>query len=206
MAKYRGQIRSWKPSCDVLPSVTSPCGMISWPITPAHRQPLVFHLLFLSITKGKLGVPSVRAWQTTRTALLRTMEQNKGLADLSSTGPGLPSRSEGYLALLQVHLPKTESKKLTLQFIGPCEIHPVINPVTVQLTLPRNMKVHNVFHVSQVKPVWTRLPGLLTSCLLFFTVNTLIVSSWKSPAFDRVLTVKDKPFFFFCLNKKFTLN
>lgn len=123
--------------------------MISWPITPARRQPLVFHLLFLSITQGKLGVPSVRAWQTTRTGLLKTMEQNKGLSDLSSTGPGLPSWPEGYLALLQVPLPKTESKKLPLRFIGPFEIHPVINPVTVRLTLPRNMKVYSVFHVSQ---------------------------------------------------------
>lgn len=118
----------------------------------------------------------------------RLMAKQRGrLAD--GTGPGPPSRPEGFLALLKVHLPKTESKKLPPRFIGPFEIHPVINPVTVRLTLPRNMKVHNVFHVSQVKPVWTSLSGLLTTCLLFFTVNTLIVSSWKSPAFGSATSV-----------------
>uniref|UniRef100_A0A3P9BBG8 Chromo domain-containing protein n=1 Tax=Maylandia zebra TaxID=106582 RepID=A0A3P9BBG8_9CICH len=50
---------------------------------------------------------------------------------------------------------RTESKKLSPRFLGPFSVQAVLNPVTVRLALPRNMKVHNVFHVSQLRPVRT---------------------------------------------------
>lgn len=48
---------------------------------------------------------------------------------------------------------RTESKKLPLQFIGPFAIDAIITPVSVHLKLPRNMRIHNVFYVLQIKLV-----------------------------------------------------
>lgn len=39
----------------------------------------------------------------------------------------------------------------SFRFTGPFDILFALNPVTVCLNLPRNMKIHNAFHVSQVK-------------------------------------------------------
>uniref|UniRef100_A0A669EY60 Tf2-1-like SH3-like domain-containing protein n=1 Tax=Oreochromis niloticus TaxID=8128 RepID=A0A669EY60_ORENI len=46
---------------------------------------------------------------------------------------------------------RTESRKLTPRFIGPYEITARLNPVTYRLRLLSAMKVHPVFHVSQLK-------------------------------------------------------
>ena len=49
----------------------------------------------------------------------------------------------------------TDSRKLAPRYVGPYTIAQVNNPSALQLTLPPSLKVHPVFHVSQVKPVAT---------------------------------------------------
>ena len=56
--------------------------------------------------------------------------------------------------LLAKDLPlPTLSRKLAPRYVGPYTIERVVNPSALRLQLPSSLKVHPVFHVSQVKPV-----------------------------------------------------
>ena len=56
--------------------------------------------------------------------------------------------------LLARNLPiHTESRKLSPRYVGPYTIESIVNPAAVRLSLPASLRVHPVFHVSQVKPV-----------------------------------------------------
>ena len=47
---------------------------------------------------------------------------------------------------------KVPSKKLAPHFVGPFPITKIVGPAAVRLRLPRSLRVHPTFHVSQVKP------------------------------------------------------
>eukprot|EP00064_Thunnus_orientalis_P006182 superscaffoldBa00000633_g6198 len=108
-----------------------------------------------------IAVPSVQAHMRrcrrtrtrARTALLRAATRAWAQADRHRTP--VPDYSPGQKVwLLSKDIPlRVESKKLSPRYVGPFEIHSVINPCAVHLKLPPSLRIHPTFHVSQLKPV-----------------------------------------------------
>uniref|UniRef100_A0AAY5K731 Gypsy retrotransposon integrase-like protein 1 n=1 Tax=Esox lucius TaxID=8010 RepID=A0AAY5K731_ESOLU len=110
-----------------------------------------------------LAVPSVqdnlcrcrKVWEDSREAFLQTTERNKKVADRHRVAAPLYQPGQRvWLSSSNIPL-RTETRKLSPWFLGPFEIESIINPSAVRLKLPRSMRVHPTFHVSQLKPVIT---------------------------------------------------
>lgn len=113
------------------------------------------------VQEGDIAVPSIqlhlrscrRIWRETRAALLRSAEGNKRIADCHRrAAPTYKPGQKVWLSSKNIPL-KTKSKKLSPRSAGPFVIDSIINPTAIKLRLPAAMRVHPVFHVSQLKPV-----------------------------------------------------
>jgi len=99
-----------------------------------------------------------RFWKAARTALLRATAQAQRDANRRRVRAPVyrPGEKVWLLARdLPLQTSQTSTRKLNPRFVGPYSVDRVISPVAVRLHLPPALKVHPVFHVSQLKPVST---------------------------------------------------
>ena len=96
-----------------------------------------------------------RVWKTARNAMVTNSDRvqraaNRRRVPASAYHPG----QKVWLLAHDLPLP-TFSRKLAPRYVGLYVIEKVVNPAALRLLLPPSLKVHPVFHVSQVKPVAT---------------------------------------------------
>ena len=91
-------------------------------------------------------------WATARQVLVRQGDRVKGAADRRRRpAPVYQPGQNVWLSAKHLHL-KVPSPKLAPRFVGPFPISRVISPAAIRLRLPRSLRVHPTFRVSQVKP------------------------------------------------------
>jgi len=93
-----------------------------------------------------------RIWATARQVLVRQGDRVKGAANRKRRpAPEYQPGQKVWLSAKHLQL-KVPSSKLAPRFVGPFPISKVISPPAIRLQLPRSLRVHPTFHVSQVKP------------------------------------------------------
>ncbi len=121
-------------------------------------QPPIFSSL-----ESEVAVPSAhafvqrcrRTWSRARQTLLQVGARTKAKADRHRSRPPVyVVGQEVWLSSKNIPL-RTVCNKLAPKFIGPFTVTKIISPVAVRLKLlPAYKRIHSVFHVSKLKPVF----------------------------------------------------
>ena len=101
-----------------------------------------------------------------------------------------------WLSTMNLCLTRT-SKKLSKCWVGPYVITKLVGNNTVELKLPRSMKIHPVVNISQVKPYKERLPRqplqkpgpviVTEDCDVEYEVNYIVDSHWKGKQLEYLV-------------------
>ena len=107
--------------------------------------------------------PAVKDFAALFRKVVAASEKAKELMKLQADKHRLPTLDyqvgqEVWLSTDRLRMLNHPSKKLTEKWIGPYEVLRVA-PNTVELKLPKSLKIHPVINVSQVKPYLGALPG-----------------------------------------------
>ncbi len=121
-------------------------------------QPPIFPSL-----ESEVAVPSAhafvqrchRTWTRARETLLQVGSRTKAKADRHRSRPPVyVAGQKVWLSTKNIPL-RSVSNKLAPKFIGPFTVTKIISPVAVRLNLPpAYRRIHPVFHVSKIKPVF----------------------------------------------------
>ena len=100
------------------------------------------------------------------------------------------------------HMKTSYHKKMAPKREGPFEIEEVMGPVTYRLKLPREWKVHNVFHATLLKPYvetetygenYTRLPPDLLEEQEVYEVETIVKHRKRGKGYQYFIKWKGYP-------------
>ena len=127
--------------------------------------------------------------EQTKENIERSKEHMKCQADKHrSKAPDYKIGDKVWLSTENLKLTRA-SKKLTERWLGPYDITKRIGDNTLELRLPRSMKIHPVVNISQVKPYKERLEGQPTfkpgpvqvteDREIKYEVESIIDSRWK---------------------------
>lgn len=97
------------------------------------------------------------ALKDTKECLAAAQDRQKQCADPKRRDVDFSIGGEVLLSTPNLRLKSslTSAKKLTPEFIGPFKVQRRVNAVAYELVLPVSMKIHNVFHISLLKPYFS---------------------------------------------------
>ena len=93
-----------------------------------------------------------QTWQQVRNNLERNALIMKTYFDKHRRELNLQVGSYAMLSTRNISLPSVQCKKLKPRYIGPYKIVKRVGRVSYKLDLPTSLKIHNVFHISLLKP------------------------------------------------------
>ncbi|KAI3351293.1 hypothetical protein L3Q82_005837 [Scortum barcoo] len=133
---------------------TAATGLSHFQVVYGYQPPL------FPTNETEVTVPSAHAmvkncrkiWAAARRMLLRNQSRMKAAADRHCRpAPAYRLGQKVWLSTKDLPL-HVHSRKLAPRFVGPFPVSKLINPVSVQLKVPRSLRVHPTFHVSKLKP------------------------------------------------------
>jgi hypothetical protein len=114
----------------------------------------------LRLPDGELRVPAVTAFQqlmqhsleTAKQSIAAAQQRQKRAADAHRSDVTLNVGDEVLLSTANLHLKSHGTRKLLPRWIGPFAVTHQINPVAYRIKLPPELRIHDVFHISVLKP------------------------------------------------------